>query len=453
MPRKIHKTPVKIKPAVGTVTPERSQREHFDALVVGAGPSGSMAAYTMAKAGLDVALFERAVPGEKTAGGAAIYAQPTHEMLPNFWEDAPVERILTDHRYMALTEDSGLTIGFKSERYAKAPYNRISVHRAKFDKWLADKAVTAGAMLFVNHKVDAIIKEQDKIIGIKIGPPVNKEFFADVVILAEGVNALLAEGAGLVPRIKAHNVALYVKETMALPSHVIEDRFNLPPGQGAVIGLLGQSTAGFMGTASLYTNKDTLGLNVGTLVSNFVTANFNPHDFVQKIKNHPLLKPLFAGAETVEYSAQMIPEGGYHAIPTLVHPGCLIVGDAAGLVNGIQGLNLSMLSGQMAGKTVISAKHNNDFSKQQLSLYKELLDDSYVMQDLRANRHVHQFYKTHPWIPEAEIAVMNEVAYQVGMVYPMPKRAKRMHIWKKATSIQPVWKLAADFFQALWVMK
>jgi electron transfer flavoprotein-quinone oxidoreductase len=452
-PKKIRKFPEKLKPEVETINPAPYERKYFDVLVIGAGPAGSTAAYFLAKAGLDVAIFERGVPGSKTAGGAAVYAVPTHEMFPNFWDEAPVERILTDHRYMVITADAALAFSFKSERYASAPYNRLSVHRAKFDKWLAEKAANMGAVLFSNHKVDELIKENGKIIGLRVGFPVNREFFGDAVVLAEGVNSLLAERAGLVPRIKAKNMALYVKETMALPSNVIEERFNLNPGQGTVIGLLGHSTAEFMGTSSIYTNKDTVGLNVGTLVSNLVTSEFNPHDLVIKIKNHPQLRSYFEGAKTVEYCAQMIPEGGYYAIPPLVHPGCLIVGDAAGLANGIQGLNLAMLSGQMAAKTLVAAKHKNDFSQRQLSLYKELLDDSYIMQDLRANRLAHKFYANHPWVPESEIAVLNEIAYQIGMVYPMPKRAKRKFIWQKATSIQPVWKLAADFFSALWVIK
>lgn len=451
--KKVLKSTAKIKPSVSTITPEPDRRRQFDVLVVGAGPAGSTAAYTMAKAGLDVALFERAAPGEKTAGGTAIYTLPTREILPDLLETAPLERILTDYRYMALTADSAVTAAFKSARYAQSPFNRVSVHRAKFDKWLAAKAVDAGAVLFANHKVETLLKEHDKIIGLEVGPPVNKQFFAGVVILAEGVNALLAERAGLVPGIKTENVALYVKETMALPGRLIEERFNLQPGQGAAIGLLGESTANFMGTASLYTNKDTIGLNVGTYVANFVTGNFNPHDLIVKIKQHPLLAPLFTGTETLEYCAQMIPEGGYEAIPPLVHPGCLIAGDAAGLVNGVQGLNLAMLSGQLAGKTLIAAKHKNDFSQRQLSLYKRLLDESYVLQNLRANRHIHRFFAARPWIPEAEIAVINEIAYQVGMIYPMPNGAKRRYIRQKAASIQPVWKLAADFLQALWVIK
>jgi electron transfer flavoprotein-quinone oxidoreductase len=189
------------------------------------------------------------------------------------------------------------------------------------------------------------------------------------------------------------------------------------------------------------------------MLTSYVTGKFNPHDLIIKIKQHPGLRKYFEGAETVEYCAHMIPEGGYDAIPQLVHPGCLIVGDAAGFVNGVQGLNLAMLSGQMAAKTVAAAKLKGDFSQRQLSLYKELLDDSYIMQDLAANRLAHTFYRNHPWIPEAEIAVLNEIAYQIGMVYTMPKRAKRRFIWNKATSIQPFWKLTADFFSALWVMK
>jgi electron transfer flavoprotein-quinone oxidoreductase len=411
MLKKPLKSPGKIAPTVGTINPPPIERKYFDVLVVGAGPAGSTAAYFLANGGLDVALFERATPGDKAVGGAAVYAIPTHEMFPNFWDEAPIERIITDQRYIALTEDSAITLSFKSEKYAQAPYNRLAVHRAKFDRWLADKAVSEGAVLFANHKVDELLQENGKIIGLKVGPPINREFYAEAVVLAEGVNSLLAERAGLVPRIKAKNMALYVKEVMAL------------------------------------------GLNVGTLVSTFADSKFNPHDYVLKIKNHPALKPYFEGSQTVEYSAHMLPEGGYYAIPTLVHPSCLIVGDAAGLVNGIQGLNLAMLSGKMAAKTLIIAKHLHDFSRHQLSLYQELLDDSYIMQDLRASHLAHGFYLKRPWVPEAEIAVVTEMAYQMGMIYTMPKRAKRLFIWKKATSIQPVWKLLSDFFNALWVMK
>ena len=48
--------------------------EKFDAVVVGAGPAGTAAAITMAKAGLQVALLERgAKPGSKNVMGGILY--------------------------------------------------------------------------------------------------------------------------------------------------------------------------------------------------------------------------------------------------------------------------------------------------------------------------------------------------------------------------------------------
>ena len=51
--------------------------------------------------------------------------------------------------------------------------------------------------------------------------------FADVVVLAEGVNGLLGTRAGLRPTPKPDHVALAVKEMHFLPQETIEARFNL----------------------------------------------------------------------------------------------------------------------------------------------------------------------------------------------------------------------------------
>ena len=59
--------------------------ERFDAIVVGAGPSGNAAAYTMAKEGLKVLQLERGeYPGSKNVQGAILYANALEKLIPDF---------------------------------------------------------------------------------------------------------------------------------------------------------------------------------------------------------------------------------------------------------------------------------------------------------------------------------------------------------------------------------
>ena len=91
--------------------------EKFDAIVVGAGPAGTSAALTMAKAGLNVVLLERGdYPGAKNVQGAVMYTKMLDEVVPGFWKDpqAPVERPITEQKIWVLSKDSMFQVGFKS---------------------------------------------------------------------------------------------------------------------------------------------------------------------------------------------------------------------------------------------------------------------------------------------------------------------------------------------------
>ena len=61
----------------------------FDAVVVGAGPAGSTAAYTLAKKGFKVLLLERgSVAGSKNVFGGRVYSKPLEEIYLNLLKDA-----------------------------------------------------------------------------------------------------------------------------------------------------------------------------------------------------------------------------------------------------------------------------------------------------------------------------------------------------------------------------
>ena len=105
----------------------------FDAIVVGAGPAGTAAAYVLAKAGWQVVLIERGdYPGAKNVMGGILYRQAMEEVMPSFWKEAPVERYINEQRIWLLASESACSFGYKSDRLAKEPYNAFTILRAKF---------------------------------------------------------------------------------------------------------------------------------------------------------------------------------------------------------------------------------------------------------------------------------------------------------------------------------
>ncbi|MGD9787495.1 MAG: FAD-dependent oxidoreductase, partial [Sulfuricellaceae bacterium] len=81
--------------------------EKFDVIVVGAGPSGNAAAYTLAKAGLSVLQLERGeAAGSKNVQGAILYSDALEKVIPNFRDDAPLERHIIEQRMWVLDDES-----------------------------------------------------------------------------------------------------------------------------------------------------------------------------------------------------------------------------------------------------------------------------------------------------------------------------------------------------------
>ena len=80
----------------------------FDAIVVGGGPAGLSAAYTLGSAGARVAVIERGDwPGSKNLMGGILYSQPTAQGVPEFWNEAPRERPETGRQRELATGESG----------------------------------------------------------------------------------------------------------------------------------------------------------------------------------------------------------------------------------------------------------------------------------------------------------------------------------------------------------
>ncbi len=354
--------------------------EKFDAIVIGAGPAGSSCAYSLASNGLQVLLLERGkYAGSKNVFGGRIYPYPLKEIIPDYEKDAPIERNVVKEGVTFMTEKSSTSMNFTSSQ----PYSFTAI-RSKFDRWLSEKAVEKGAVLFPETKVDELIIENDMVKGIKTGAD---EVFADVVVDCEGTTATLAKKAGLRKDIAPEHVSVGVKEVIDLPSSTIDERFGLEGGEGFAGVYVGYASNWLRGGAFIYTNKDNVSIGVVVKAVDLVEAKVEAPSIIENFKSHPLIKKLLRGGKVVEYSAHTIPEAGLAMIPKLYRNGMLVCGDAAGFIinNGytFRGVDLAISSGIAAADTVKKARERNNYTESSLSYYMQALERRKVLTDLR----------------------------------------------------------------------
>lgn len=171
--------------------------DKFDAIVVGAGVAGTVAAYVMAKAGLDVLVIERGNnAGSKNMTGGRLYAHSIESIMPGFATSAPIERVVTREKISFLTEESAVTLDFHREPPAPPALASYTVLRNKLDPWLMAQAEQAGVQFIPGVRVDALVPDGNRVTGVQAGDDI---LDANIVILADGVNSMLGRSLGMVP--------------------------------------------------------------------------------------------------------------------------------------------------------------------------------------------------------------------------------------------------------------
>ena len=361
----------------------------FDAIVVGSGCAGPIAAYELAKAGKSVLVVERGdFAGSKNMTGGRIY---THSLRKVFDDDtlatAPFERRVVHERISLMAASTNVTINVESDRMKDPESESYTVLRATFDQWLAEQAEEAGAEYICGIAVEELLKDESgRVYGIRAG---EDEITAEVVILCDGVNSLLTAQAFDYKRPPANQVAVGIKQVYELPASVITDRcLANSDDEGAAMLVAGDVTKGSFGGGFMYANKESISLGIVAGIEAVSKSDYPIYQMMEDFKAHPQIAAMIRGGKLVEHSGHMVPEGGVNIMPPLVGDGVLVAGESAMMcINfgyAVRGMDYAVAAGQMAGQAAVRALDAGDTSAAGLQSYKDALEDSFVMKDLRS---------------------------------------------------------------------
>jgi electron transfer flavoprotein-quinone oxidoreductase len=383
-------------------------------------------------------------------GGVLYYTEALKELLPDFWEQAPIERYVTRHDLTFLTPDSYFSISFKDSKFGSPPYNGVTLLRAKFDPWYASKAEEAGAFLIPETVVDDLLWDGDRVIGVRTQRS-DGDVLADAVIAADGANSLLAKKAGLRKEFAASAFAVAAKEVLALPAETIEERFGLANGEGVAQSFIGDCTKGMAGGAFLYTNKSSLSLGVVVRLSSLQERQTSIAEVLEDFKSHPSIEKAIKGTYLKEYSGHLIPEEGINMLPELYGNGILVAGDAAGFLLStgltLEGMNFAIASGFAAAQAIKTARQKGDFSRKGLGCYRSLLEESFVLKDLKTFRHAPGF-QANPRIYNLYPSLVCETSRRLFQATGNPRKKILSLVRAEMKGKISPWQMAKDIIQA-----
>jgi electron transfer flavoprotein-quinone oxidoreductase len=355
-------------------------------IVVGAGPAGSACAYALAQKGIDTVLLERGrVPGEKNVASFVLYVSVLEKLIPDFRHDLPVERNVVRTDIVYLGEQDSKSLQSYNYSYVDNPM-AFTAFRRKFDSWLAQKAVAAGAQLITGMKVTDLIKDGDQVLGIRVG---EEELYADVVVGADGFHSIVGEKSGLIHEWPPERCLLAVKEVLNLPSEVINERFQVTDGLACEQGIYCYKVNELdVFSATLYTNLDSVSLAVFARLDELQQKNIQLHEQLEMLKQHSYFHNLIKDATLREYQAHILSDGGRIKPQNFYGNGVLLCGEAGGITDTDSGMGIPtcMLSGMMAAETIADAVKKKDFSKRCLKTYLNYLDSTALLDTVHRSR-------------------------------------------------------------------
>ncbi|WP_255149465.1 FAD-dependent monooxygenase [Halorarius halobius] len=372
-----------------------TEREQYEAVVVGCGPGGAAAAARLADAGVETLVLERGMDaGSKNVSGGLIYAERSAPytidgLFPGFRE-AAAERPITDYHIHNISGDQVKSFDITDLHEHDTEWSD-AVLRRKMDSWLArevhERCREAGGGLLTDVRVNGLLRENGDIVGVTMDEldPIE----AEVIVAADGVNSELARDAGLMDWDEPDEWFQGVKAVVDCPD--VDDRFDLDGDEGIAHLFSGDLFEGVRGGGFCYTNDDSLSIGTVFHLDSLVAQEAEPHELLDALLTHPLLAD-WLGDEyhEREYAAKLVPDSKKVAHPSPHQDRLLLVGDAAGQMQAqgpiIKGMNHAVTAGALAAEAFVEAQGRGDPDSAG-DRYQQKLEDSGTMGKLRPTRY------------------------------------------------------------------
>ena len=374
-----------------------SEYEHYEAVVVGAGPGGAAAAATLAEQGIETLVLERGVDaGSKNVSGGLVYAEESapytlDSIFPGVREEA-TERPVDDHYVHNISGNKVKTFDLEKLHHHDTEWCD-AVLRRRMDSWLAErvheKTRKTGGGLLTDVRVNGLLREGGQIVGVTLDEldPIK----ADLVVAADGVNSELARDAGLMDWDEPEEWFQGVKAVVEMDPEVINERFDIDDDEGDAHLFSGDLFDGVRGGGFLYTNEDSLSIGTVFHLDSLAEKRAEPHELLDSLLTHPLMDQWFDGEyNEIEYSAKLVPDSKKVAHPSPHRGRLLLVGDAAGQMQAqgpvIKGMNHAVTAGGLAAEAFSEAKARGN-PESAGTLYEQKLNQEGVMDKLRPRRY------------------------------------------------------------------
>lgn len=326
--------------------------QEYEAIVVGAGPAGSIAARVLAEKGIKTLVVEkkqeigtpkRCAEGIGLAGLKKVGLEPDPA-----W---------------AIKEDKGAILYAPSGKSLKviADKRGCTLERKIFEKHLARDAIRKGARYMIKTRATGVIKENGKIIGLNAVHMGDKlTIKSELIIAADGVESKIARTAGLNTINSQANYHSGFQYEMAGLNLMNPDLLHIYFGNDV-------APKGYVWIFPK--GEDVANVGIGILGKLSDKGN-KARDYLDRfIEKHP---DIFKNASAIEINAGGIPVSS--SVDSFVTDGLMIVGDAAQQVNPIHGggMVVAMNAAKIAAEVGAAAIKEGDVSKERLYEYERI---------------------------------------------------------------------------------